>query len=137
VTQLEDGVPVRVASANIHAKVFDDEVVVLDMATGTYFSLRGAAAQVWQLVEAGATPATIRNAFVDGDGAAVDRVLGDLAESKLLVADPSATTDAPGAGAGSLAFVTPSVEKFTDMQELLLLDPIHDVDEAGWPHTPG
>ena len=24
-------------------------------------------------------------------------------------------------------------ERFTDMQDLLLLDPIHDVDETGWP----
>jgi hypothetical protein len=23
--------------------------------------------------------------------------------------------------------------KYTDMQELLLLDPIHEVDETGWP----
>jgi hypothetical protein len=26
------------------------------------------------------------------------------------------------------------LQKFTDMQELLLLDPIHEVDERGWPH---
>jgi hypothetical protein len=26
------------------------------------------------------------------------------------------------------------LERYTDMQELLLLDPIHDVDESGWPH---
>ena len=25
------------------------------------------------------------------------------------------------------------MEKYDDMQELLLLDPIHEVDEAGWP----
>jgi hypothetical protein len=26
-----------------------------------------------------------------------------------------------------------SLRTFTDLQELLLLDPIHDVDEVGWP----
>jgi hypothetical protein len=25
------------------------------------------------------------------------------------------------------------LNKYSDMQELLLLDPIHDVDDAGWP----
>jgi hypothetical protein len=25
------------------------------------------------------------------------------------------------------------LNKFTDIKELLLLDPIHEVDEAGWP----
>ena len=32
------------------------------------------------------------------------------------------------------AFETPVLEKYTDMAELLLLDPIHDVDATGWPH---
>ena len=31
-------------------------------------------------------------------------------------------------------FAPPGLRKFTDMQELLLVDPIHDVQpEAGWP----
>jgi hypothetical protein len=33
-----------------------------------------------------------------------------------------------------LKFVSPVLEKFSDLQELLLLDPIHEVDEEGWPH---
>jgi hypothetical protein len=31
------------------------------------------------------------------------------------------------------SFNPPLLNKYSDMQELLLLDPIHDVDEAGWP----
>ena len=33
------------------------------------------------------------------------------------------------------AFQKPTFEKYTDMQQLLLLDPIHDVDDTGWPHV--
>jgi hypothetical protein len=40
---------------------------------------------------------------------------------------------ANGASGGSWA--EPVLDKYTDMQELLLLDPIHEVDDAGWPHT--
>jgi hypothetical protein len=29
-------------------------------------------------------------------------------------------------------FETPAFERFTDMQELLLLDPIHDIGVGGW-----
>src|SRR5262245_34447798 len=43
---------VRVSSPNVHSKVFDDEVLVLDMASGMYFSLRGAAIDIWALVQA-------------------------------------------------------------------------------------
>jgi hypothetical protein len=28
------------------------------------------------------------------------------------------------------------LSRFDDMQEMLLLDPIHDVAETGWPHRP-
>lgn len=31
-------------------------------------------------------------------------------------------------------FVRPILQKYTDMADLLLLDPIHEVDEQGWPH---
>jgi hypothetical protein len=30
-------------------------------------------------------------------------------------------------------FIPPKLRKYTDMQDLLLLDPIHEVDEQGWP----
>ena len=32
-------------------------------------------------------------------------------------------------------YSTPVVEIFSDMQEILLLDPVHDVDKSGWPIT--
>jgi hypothetical protein len=28
----------------------------------------------------------------------------------------------------------PKIDKYTDMQEMLLADPVHDVDTAGWPN---
>ena len=40
--------------------------------------------------------------------------------------------DVPAAGPWS----PPSIAVFSDMQDLFLLDPIHDVDEAGWPSRP-
>ena len=34
------------------------------------------------------------------------------------------------------AWQEPTLDSFDDLQELLLLDPVHDVTEAGWPHRP-
>ena len=40
----------------------------------------------------------------------------------------------PGDGAGARApFDVPVLIAYTDMQDLLLADPIHDYDETGWP----
>ena len=32
-------------------------------------------------------------------------------------------------------FVAPSFTTFTDMQDIILLDPVHEVDTRGWPHA--
>ena len=31
-------------------------------------------------------------------------------------------------------FQEPALQKYTDMEDLLLLDPIHEVDDTGWPN---
>ena len=31
------------------------------------------------------------------------------------------------------AFVAPALTRYTDVKDLLVLDPVHDVDEMGWP----
>jgi hypothetical protein len=43
------------------------------------------------------------------------------------------TRDPEPLTAAAAITAAPVLEKYTDMQELLLLDPIHDVEEAGWP----
>ena len=134
----------RVASENVHSQVFDDEVVVIDMASGLYFSLRGAAVDVWAAVSREATRDDIVTAlqtrYEAPDGhvaAAADDCLGELVGHGLIVVDhgaidTDAPEDAPTPGAAG-PFVEPVIERFTDMRELLLLDPIHDVSESGWP----
>jgi hypothetical protein len=39
----------------------------------------------------------------------------------------------PEGRAVNAPFTPPALTKFTDMQDLLLLDPIHDVGSGGWP----
>jgi hypothetical protein len=145
VEELDRDVPLRTASANVHSKVFDDEVVILEMESGTYFSLRGSGVDVWQLLEQNASPAVISRTLSERYDApsaeistALEALLAGLAEARLIVADPSlepAEVSLPATN--GVAYSAPEIERFTDMQDLLLLDPIHEVDDAaGWPHTP-
>ena len=59
-----------------------------------------------------------------------------MLEEGLISPDPDPKSDhrddVPAAGPWS----PPSIAVFSDMQDLFLLDPIHDVDEAGWPSRP-
>ena len=66
------------------------------------------------------------------------RFIADLQEDNLIVSEDGITaeTDMEELGrllAGSEETVL-KLNRYSDMQEFLLLDPIHDVGEKGWPH---
>jgi hypothetical protein len=133
-----------VASGNVHSQKFEDEVVVLDTKSGLYFSLRGAAADVWSLVEARASREVILTSLAERyDGkteviiAAVDYCLTEFTAKGLIREMPSngGSQPLPTLGLAKHAFAEPLIDEFNDMQGLLLLDPIHDVSEEGWPHS--
>lgn len=144
---MQPDLPLRVAHANIHSKIFDDEVVIIDMLSGVYFSLRGAAVDMWRLLEPGASPDAIVAALTtryeapgETVSAAARAFLALLATEGLIIAGTTAVSagvaacgDAPAPA--RTAFVPPELERFTDMQDLLLLDPIHEVTDSGWPHN--
>jgi hypothetical protein len=49
------------------------------------------------------------------------------------LAPPGPAAPDDPAPAERATFIAPVLAVYTDMQDLLLLDPIHDVDEIGWP----
>ncbi len=48
-----------------------------------------------------------------------------------VAADASGESYSPPA---KTAFVTPELTRYTDIEDMLILDPIHEVDASGWPH---
>ncbi len=66
----------------------------------------------------------------------VERFAQDLATERLVELDEASDATAPAPlepVATRLPYVAPTVQKYDDLEDLLLLDPIHEVDEAGWP----
>lgn len=127
----------------IHEAI-DGEVVIINLETGNYYSLRGTGARVWEGigadVPADAIAADLAAAF-DGVDAPPDLTafLAELEAEGLIgpsAADGGGHGAMPGFSGARQAFAPPVLERFTDMQDLILLDPVHEVDEAhGWPHT--
>lgn len=122
----------------IHEK-FDDETVIVNLETGCYYSLQGSADAIWALAACGLSEAAIvarmGNAFAgepDAIRGAVSDFVAQLVAEDLL----ERSADAPNAALPPLAggvFMAPSLQKYTDMEALLQLDPIHEVDALGWP----
>ena len=125
-----------VASPEIIFERFDGDLVVLDLATGRYFSFNTTAAALWSGLMSG-VPA---DALVAAGAAAhmVEALLARLSELELVVpvarAD-GAMLDAETAAVLATLTEAPAVELFDDLADLITADPIHDTDaEAGWPH---
>jgi hypothetical protein len=133
----------RINEPDVTAETFEGEVIVINLANGRYHSLRGTAAWLWQALTAGlgrgeAIGRLLGASAADSDAAGQAAAFIDrLTAEELLVAAPERVG---GAGADlptPEAFIAPLIETFTDMENLLAIDPIHEVDVQGWPHTPG
>jgi hypothetical protein len=131
----------RVGPEIVHETV-DGEVIAIDLASGSYYSLAGSGPAVWEVLAGGAGEAEIVAALAhrfEADGetiaAAVSALLAELRERNLIVSDDRPPENTPiAAGSGEKAsFEAPRLERYTDMKDYFLLDPIHEVDTAGWP----
>jgi hypothetical protein len=136
----------RVNSPNVIHETIEGEVILIDLKTGTYYSLRDAGAAVWQAIEQGAgeegIAAELGSRYEASEPEirdAVRRLLAELEREGLIRADdgeaaPAAAPSGSDNGAARLPFAAPVLEKHTDMQDLILLDPVHEVGAQGWPH---
>ncbi len=125
-------------------ETIDGETILIHMATGTYYSLEGAGSDIWNLAAAGQAKSRIVDqiakhyrAEADLVTRCVEALTAELIDEELLVSAPNrAEEDAELAPVAGVAFAAPVLAKYTDMQEFMLVDPLHDVDlAAGWPHA--
>lgn len=134
----------RINAPSAVSETIDGEAVIMNLESGHYFSARGLAGALWEATIAGASPAELtgavgaiwKDAASDSD---IDAFLAQLTEHRLVVAandsvsPPSVDAMTMLASVSGFAYQKPVLDAFTDMEDLLLLDPIHDVGEAGWP----
>jgi hypothetical protein len=140
----------RINRPKIVSETIEGEVIILNLDQGHYFSLRHAGADIWRAVDEGASVAQLvagLNATYAADDATIETAVLDLLdrclENDLIVRVSDTGADGPaaatnlvngsGIGGSKPRFIPPELTKFTDMEDLLLLDPIHEADETGWP----
>jgi hypothetical protein len=112
---------------------FGDEMVIANLESGLFYSLDGSGAEIWNALVAGHTGrqfAAATKANVNGVAAEVARFIAELQNEGLLA--PTARPANPDL-ISVAAFASPSIQKFDDLQGLLLVDPIHEASPAGWP----
>lgn len=123
-------------------ETLDHEAILVDLERGTYYSLDPVGTSIWGAIDRGASIEQVVESIAEQSGAdvaEVEAVVGafvdELVTEELLVArDEDAVAEAVRAEwPDGVTFTKPTLSRYTDMQELLLLDPVHDVGVAGWP----
>jgi len=132
----------RIAAGKIAHQKIDGEVIVIHFDTGDYYSLSGTAVDLWEMLQQPCRLDDFRNRFANFDLRAEKSLrqfihvleVEGLIEAAGLDPDPAPGGPADAVtGSSPIPFQDPIVEKYSDMQTILLADPIHDVEEQGWP----
>ncbi len=120
---------------NVVEEVMDGELLAIDDTSGTYVAVRGAGVWLWGLLRDGVDVELIKGALEPALHAEVDSFLAGLETAGLLTdAEASPPTTDPTTLAPPNPWTTPQIDIHDDLQDLLLLDPIHEVTDAGWPN---
>jgi Coenzyme PQQ synthesis protein D (PqqD) len=133
----------QIKSADIMHETIDGEVVVINLDLGFYYSIDGTGASIWGQLEQGRSLdglASMAARNFDGDPAqmrtAIEAFLSRLLEEGLVTLTTGAEPPLDGDSAPERTpWADPSLLKYTDMEQLLLLDPIHEVEDTGWPNV--
>jgi hypothetical protein len=127
----------RICVPSVVSEVIDGEAIIMDMRTGFYFSADGVAALVWDAIAKGSSLNDIEDwterHFSEQSLGDVRAFIDQLIEKGLIIPeeyDKSRVLELPEPG---IAYAPPLLLVHGDMQDLIMLDPIHDVSEAGWP----
>ena len=129
----------RVNTPAIVHDLIEDEVIIVHLERGFYYSLSGTSALVWRALDKRYSPEQISTVlFSLSENTDVSRFILDLQQDDLVVIDDSLQPATDLEELRTLLSVSGKdalkLNRYTDMQEFLLLDPIHDVGENGWPH---
>jgi hypothetical protein len=146
---IEDIDRVKVGGPHVVSEVIDGEAIIIDLNSGSYYSLQGTGAEIWTGVQECLSVRAILD-HLQTKYAAADEVIRETTtalleqlEAEALITldrtapeDPACAPNAVETPPERLPFSPPELRTYTDMQELLLLDPIHEVDASGWPKMP-
>ena len=138
----------RANAPQVMAETIGGETIIVNLATGHYFNLQGRGVEIWEGLAQGESVPTVvarLKALYDAPEGeiegSVSQLVDDLLNEELIVladangsAEPAKPTPRPEGARPP--FARPSLAKFTDMQDIILLDPVHEVDTRGWPHAP-
>lgn len=132
-------------SDNIIYDMSKDEVLIINLDNGHYYNLSNAAGVIWGLivheVNSSMWKSHLEKIFSKKDfplDKDIDHFIGELLSENLIREENKLNDSLDNLEIFDIKeYEKPALVVFSDIEELLLLDPIHEVDESGWPNENG
>lgn len=128
-------------SSKIVFEKFEDETVLINLENGNYYGIMKVGRSILGLLESGITMKrivfNIATAY-QKQPAEIEMEIQSFLDSLLAEGIIHAVANGSDEILAIDLFPTyekPHLEKYTDMQDLILLDPVHDVNSKGWPNA--
>ena len=131
----------KVDSANVSWERVENEVVAIQLNTGRYYNIQDTAADIWIMLTIGTSLDDITKEFSDLSTLPdcyeeeIRNYMEACLHAKLILqTDESSKLELEKLPKEmNLGWKTPKLIEYSDLQDLILVDPIHDVEESGWP----
>ena len=132
----------KIDTKNVFFESFANENVIVNISKGNYYSMKGSAVVIWSLLEDAFSMSQLIN-YITVNYTISEEIVKPIisqfiemlqSEELILTINSQEIVPIIATPTEKIVFEEPVIEIFRDLQELLLLDPIHEVDEVqGWP----
>lgn len=135
----------KIASPEIAFERLDGEVILVSLESGKYFNFNGTASDVFWMIERGVPrekwEELLRHYFKNTDSMThdINVLVSKLLTSRIITqssSDPITLTghecELPN-DYNRDNWVLPELTEFSDLKDLILVDPVHDTSLEGWP----
>jgi hypothetical protein len=147
---MENRIGYTINTSKIVFEKFEDETILINLTKGNYYSLTNVAHSVLELLQKGidgssviSVIANIHNKFEQEIANEINEFIESLLKEELIESislsnnNVSSIVSEMDKKKVDKPYSKPILETYSDMQDLILLDPIHDVNDSGWPNPKG
>lgn len=141
---MHDDIAYLINTSKTISETLDGETIIINLENGNYYSVNPTASILWDMLSTGRSRADILRSFIARYDASADTIEKSVLDcldflkhdGLILETTPPSPTSSPESPLSLMkeSFLPLKVDRYDDMQEMLLADPIHDVDQTGWPN---
>jgi hypothetical protein len=125
-----------ILNPRLAADIFDNEYIIANLDTGLYYSIQGLAVSLVKALPFEDPAAPIEKLAIAANDEKVSDELNGIWQQLLqeeIIRESNKPVAVNSDWAPATEYVASRFNRYADMQDLLMLDPIHEVDEEGWP----